>query len=519
MVAIWIACAYACGLLVQRLGLPPLIGFLGAGFGLRLLGFESGHALDEIAHLGVLLLLFTVGLKLRIRNVLQPEVWGVALLHLGITALLLSVAVHFLAGLAWMPSILLAVALGFSSTVLAAKVLEEKRELRAFHGRIAIGILIIQDLVAVALLTATGASVPSPWVVALLALPLARPVLQRLLLYSGHGELLVVFGMLLAVVAGGKLFEYLGLSSELGALVMGVLLAGHPRSSELSNSLWSLKEVFLVGFFLDIGMSGLPDLNALGYSIALLVLLPIKAGIFFVLLTLFTLRARTGFLTMLSLASYSEFGLIVANLAVAKDLLPAEWLVVMAIVVALSFVVSAPLHRMAHTLYERQAPLLLRLERHKRHPDDAPISLGSADVLILGMGRVGTGAFDYLKEMGARVVGLDSDPGKVHRHLEAGRRVVYSDAEDPEMWNRLRLEGVRAILLALPELEAKAFAATQLRKRGFTGLIGASSVFPEEAEQLLASGCSTTFNFYDQAGPGFARHLWLLLDGEGKPGA
>ena len=451
MVAIWIACAYAAGLLVQRLGLPPLVGFLGAGFGLRLLGFESGPALSEIAHLGVLLLLFTVGLKLRIRNVLQPEVWGVALLHLGISTLLLGAVVHLLGGLDWMPSFLLAVALGFSSTVLAAKVLEEKRELRAFHGRIAIGILIIQDLVAVALLTATGASVPSPWVLALLALPFARPVLHRLLLFSGHGELLVVFGMLLAVVAGGLLFEHVGLSSELGALLMGVLLAGHPRTTELSNALWSLKEAFLVGFFLDIGMSGLPDLQALSYSLVLLVLLPIKAGIFFVLLTLFKLRARTGFLTMLSLASYSEFGLIVASLAVTQGLLPPESLVVMAIVVALSFVVSAPLHRMAHTLYERQAPVLVRFERHERHPDDGPISLGSADAVILGMGRIGTGAYDYLRASGARVVGLDSDPGKVQRHLESGRRVVYADAEDPEIWNRLRLEGVRAILLALRE--------------------------------------------------------------------
>ena len=88
----------------------------------------------------------------------------------------------------------------------------------------------------------------------------ARPLLYRLFALSGHNELLLLFGVLLAL-AGGKLFETLGLSGELGAIVLGALLANHPRSEELAHLLWSVKEVLLVAFFVEVGLSGFPSFN------------------------------------------------------------------------------------------------------------------------------------------------------------------------------------------------------------------------------------------------------------------
>ena len=157
----------------------------------------------------------------------------------------------------------LAVAFGFSSTVLAAKVLDGNRELRAVHGRVAIGILIVQDVVAVVLLAFMSLETPSPYALLLLLLPFTRPAISWLLERCGHGELLVLFGAALAI-GGGEGFAALGLSAELGALLLGTMLADHKRSQELTTVLWSLKELFLVGFFLNIGFSGPPTWEALG---------------------------------------------------------------------------------------------------------------------------------------------------------------------------------------------------------------------------------------------------------------
>src|SRR5690554_5281105 len=388
--AIWISFAFVIGLLVKAIGLPPLVGYLAAGFVLSGLASttditaEPTSVLAHIAHLGVLLLLFTVGLKLKLKSIVSPEVIGGSLLHFGITCVVFAPGLYLLFDLDWATALMLAIALSFSSTVLAAKVLENKRELRAFHGRVSIGILIMQDLIALLVMSLAAGQTPSEWALIVFGLPLLRPLLYKLLDASGHDELLVLLGLLLALVIGGLGFQSVGLSSELGALVFGAILANHPRSQELTKSLWSVKEIFLVGFFLQIGIGGLPDTNAIIFAVVAALVLPIKGMLFFFLMLLFRLRARSGFLTALALTNYSEFGLIVASIA-----LP-EWLVPLAITVALSFLISAPLNRLAHPLYDRLGNRLVGFESQKRHPDELPVSLGDTRVLVMGMGRTGT---------------------------------------------------------------------------------------------------------------------------------
>src|SRR5438093_1068677 len=146
MEAVALAIAFALGLAFRQMRLPSLIGYLIAGFALQANGFQSSERLENVAHLGVLLLLFSVGLKLR----------------------------------------------------------------------------------------------------------LLRPILHRVMDFIGHDELFVLYGLLLALVVGGWGFEAINLSPELGALLVGALMAGHPRAVEMSSALWGLKEVFLIGFFLQI---------------------------------------------------------------------------------------------------------------------------------------------------------------------------------------------------------------------------------------------------------------------------
>jgi hypothetical protein len=360
---------------------------------------------------------------------------------------------------------------------------------------------------------------PSPYAFVLLLVPLARPVLYWLLDFVGHGELLVLFGAAAAIVMGGAGFELLGLSSELGALVLGVLLANHRRAEELSNALWGLKEFLLVAFFLTIGLSGVPTLVTVERAAWLMVFLPLKAVLLFALLVAFGLRARTSFLTTLSLATYSEFAIIVAGAAVGGGLLEPDWLIAVALAVAVSFAVAAPLNAHAHVLYGVMQRFLDRWETEARHPDDEPVSFGSAEILIVGMGRLGTGAYDYFHEHGAHVVGTDSDPGKLERHLKAGRRVVYADAEDVGFWQSLSLDRLRAIMLAFPDLGAKRIAGRELRRRGYTGLLSATHVFPEEREPILEAGVDVTYNYFTEAGVGFARDTAEALEAAAKDAA
>lgn len=512
--AVWLASAFATGMAVRIIGLPPLVGYLAAGFALTTFSTDlhmpadSGPALQHIAHLGVLLLLFTVGLKLKPRSLASPEILGSGLLHFAISSALFAPAFHWLLDMPWRDAMLLAIALSFSSTVLAAKVLEGKRELRAFHGRVAIGVLVVQDLIALLVMSVAAGQTPSIWSLLIFLLPLLRPLLFRLLDISGHDELLILFGLLLALAAGGYGFESIGLSSELGALLFGALLSGHPRSKELSESLWSIKEVFLVGFFLQIGLAGLPDMQQLLFAVAMSALLPLKAILFFLLLVIFKLRTRTAFLSALPLSNYSEFGLIVASVV-----LP-EWLVPLALTVAFSFLIAAPLNRIAHPLYEKLAAHLAPFERHQRHRNEQPIFLGEATVLVMGMGRTGSAAYDSLHHHEKHLIGLDSDTNKLSEHKKEGRNVFFGDAEDPAFWGSLQMDKVKAVILTMNDIEAKITAAHKLRHRGFNGLLVAHTMYQDEADAIIKAGADEAFLTMSEVGVGIAEHVRrkLLLE-------
>ncbi len=505
--ASWIAFAFVLGLFARAIGLPPLIGYLGAGFALAGFGEHFGvgpkdsEILAHLAHLGVLLLLFTVGLKLKVGNLVRREVIGSGVLHFALSSLLVLPAMVLVLDMSWREALLLSIALSFSSTVLAAKVLEGKRELRAFHGRVAIGVLVIQDLIALVVMSIASGKVPSAWALLVFGLPLLRPLLFRLLDHSGHEELMVLLGLTLAVVVGGLGFEYVGLSSELGALAFGAMLAKHPRATELSNSLWSIKEIFLVGFFLQIGIGGLPDLHAMLFAGAIALLLPLKGALFFFLFLAFRLRARSAFLSAASLTNYSEFGLIVASVV-----LP-QWLTPLAITVALSFVVSAQLNRLAHPLYDRLAKRLIPLERDTRHPDEQPVSLGDAQILIMGMGRTGRAAYDHLRDKGWRLVSLDSDPVIVEKSSDAGRHVLFADAEDQLFWESLEMHSLEAVILAMNDPEAKIVSTRKLRGKGFEGLIVSHALYEDIARKIEQAGADRTYLTMSEAGAGLAENV------------
>ncbi len=519
-----ISVAFILGYLVRQVGLPPLVGFLAAGFVLNSLGFEGGETLQTFSDLGVTLLLFSIGLKLDLKSLAKPEVWAGASLHMAITVVVFGVAVFglgliglpFFAGLTLPLAILVAFALSFSSTVFAVKILEEKGEMGAMHGRVSIGILIMQDIFAVLFLTVSLGKLPSPWAILVpLALWGIKPVLYRLMDRSGHGELLLLFGLFAALVAGAGGFELVGLKADLGALVLGVLLAGHAKSSELAKTLMGVKELLLVGFFLTIGLSGTPTMAAVGVAALLVIVVPLKGALFYLLLTRFRLRARSSLLASLSLANYSEFGLIVAAVGASQGWIGPEWLVIIALALSATFVIGSPLNTAADALYVRYRDRLSRFETDPRHPDDQPIDRGEATIGVFGMGRIGTMAYDFMrKKYGDKVMGFDFNADTVRRHCEAGRQVVFGDPTDPDFWPRIKRqkEGGLMVLLTMPKHQANLASTRHLVEIGFRGKIAAIAHFDDQVEELKEAGAAAAFNFYNEVGLGFAEHAWEVLE-------
>lgn len=520
--AVGLVVAFGFGFAARQVGLPPLVGFLAAGFVLNGFGVHSDDTLQVIADTGVTLLLFTIGLKLKIKSLLRPEVWGTASLHallttagLGLVLLVLGVlGLPLVAGMGVGTAIVVGFALSFSSTVFAVKVLEAKGELASLHGRTAIGILIVQDVFAVVFLTASTGKLPEPWAPALILLIYLRPILFRLLDRVGHGELLPLFGFFAALALGVEIFDLAGLKADLGALAMGMLLAGHRKASEIADSLFSFKEIFLVGFFLNIGLSGLPGPGALLMAVFLVLLLPGKAVVFLAILTRLRLRVRTATLASLVLSNYSEFGLIVGAIAVANGWIGTEWVVAIAIAMSISFAAAAPFNARAHTVYARLQEPMARYEPAEVHPEERVIDTGDAQVAIFGMGRIGTGAYDYLREKrGDVIAGFDVDPAKIADHLQAGRNVILGDATDPDFWFRHGRPRFDMVMLAMPEHDANMHALVQLRSGGYAGYIAALAQYPDRAEELDRAGADVAFSTYAEAGAGFAAHVESSIGG------
>ncbi len=510
-----ITSAFVLGLVVMRIGLPPMVGFLVAGFALNGLGFDAPEGLKEWGDLGVTLLLFSIGLKLKINQLAKPAIWAGSSIHLLISVLLFvplllllgSTGLFELTTAQWPALLLIAFALGFSSTVFAVKVLEDKGEAGSLYGRIAIGILVMQDIFAVIFLTVSTGKVPSLWAFGLLLLPFLRPALYRLLDRAGHGEMLVLYGLMLALLLGAALFDAVGLKPDLGALLIGMLLANHPKANELSKSLFSFKELFLVFFFFNIGLSATPTWHSLIIAALLCLLLPLKQLLFFWLMTRFRLRARTSLLTSLSLTNYSEFGLIVAAIGVSSGWIDQEWLLILALALSISFFISSPLNMRAGQLYGRLSARLARFQRSHLAEEDRAINTRNVRFIVFGMGRIGSGVYDELRALyGETVLGIETDPYTVQRHRDEGRNVVQGDATDSDFWAKLCHRWSERVFLAMPSHQGNLYAAQQLQQKRYRGRVAAIVHHEDEKAPLLALGVESVYNLYHEAGAGFAEH-------------
>jgi predicted Kef-type K+ transport protein len=406
---------------------------------------------------------------------------------------------------------LIAFALSFSSTVCIIKLLEENGEMKTRHGKVAVGILVIQDIVAVAFLVFATGKMPSIWAFSLLALFVVKPLINKIIEHVGHGELIPLMGFFIAF-GSYELFELVNIKGDLGALLIGMFIASSPKATEINKSLMSFKDLFLIGFFLSIGFSAIPTLQMFGLAVLLVLVIPLKFILFYALLSLLKVRCRTAYLSALALSNFSEFGLIVAAISVENGWLSNEWLVILALAVAISFVITNILYRFAHNYFAKNKTIFQRFERKSLLAEDIFYQPSQSPIVIIGMGRVGMGAYRAINEHSEKLAwGLDAETEKVASLNKQGIHAYCGDAEDAFFWERMDMSKLELVLLALPNVIDSMSITEQLRSANYKGKIAAIARYNDERTQLEKLGVDKVFNFYSEAGVGFADESLALL--------
>ena len=511
LLLLWLAVAFLTGYICKSISVPVIVGYIFAGFFLKSVGLNTGSEILSIpAEIGVELLLFSIGLKIRPRFLLNKSLFVVFLIHsiviLGIYLLLMDLNLPLEA------KVSVCLALTLSSTIIASKALEGRNEATTFHGRLSLVFLIFQDLLLMLIYSSNSTFSLSLFALLILvpAVPLTRWFINKI---QDNNELELLAVILMIMLLGAALFKYAGLTGEIGALIIGVLFSSYARAEELSAKIWSLREILLLTFFLALGMNLEINLPILLSALSILAFLTVKAVILFGLLLAFRLRAYTAFLIAVSLSTYSEFAVIIITDLYDFGIVGQTEFSSIILSVCLSFVLGAILNKNAHELYEHFEKYLLIFESEKHHPDEQPHTCGGADVMVLGMGRIGFPIFESLRENNIKVVGFDADTERVKSHLRSGIRVTFADAEDPGFWSALRFGRLKTIILALPEFTAQTFCVQQARKYGFKGKIIVPTRSQGDPELLKSLGADEIYDAYQAAGIGVTR---ILLDAGSK---
>ena len=513
-----IVLALVAGVIFKQFGYPPLLGYILAGFVASASALGDDNSLDVIyavSDAGITLLLFTIGLKINLRELMSPKIWAVGSLQIAIALpafsgiiwlfIFLSPALDSLSPVAlWS----IAFALSFSSTVFAVKIFDERGESGSYHTRITIGILVLQDIFAVIYLAASTGMVPHWWAAFLLLIPFLRKYIILLLEKCGHTELLNLCGIMLAFGAA-ELFYLCNVKGDLGALIMGIVIAGGGKGDELYKNLIHFKDLFLVAFFVSVGYAGLPTMTMFLLSAILAIVILMRPLLYFGLFTLFHMRARTSLLASLGLFSYSEFGLIVATIAVSNAWLTQEWVTMVALALAISFFIAVPFNAKVHELYFKFGH---RLKKYEKRQDHYIAELNHAKILVLGMGRVGGGAYHFLHEQfGEQVVGIEAQRSVAEELKHRGLNVVKGDATDYEFWENVDLNQVELIVVSLSNHRENLDVVQLLQKLEFPNKLAVIARFSDELKQLKSMGC-IAFNLYAEAGHGFAEHVLKELE-------
>jgi Kef-type K+ transport system membrane component KefB len=513
-VALMMLVAAAAGALVVWLRQPLIMGYILAGLvlGPSVLGWITiQDQVDLLAKMGIAILLFVVGLKLDLHLIrtVGPVALATGLGQVFFT----SVVGYFLAlplGLHPVAALYVAVALTFSSTIIVVKLLSDKREIDALHGRIAVGFLIVQDIIVVLVMIglsafgAAGASEEVGQTLLLLLLKglgfiaciilLMRYVLPRLLHQLSRSlELLVLFSIAWAVLLA-ILGDTLGFSKEVGAFLAGISLASTRYREAIGARLVSLRDFLLLFFFIDLGarlnLGQLGTQIGPGIVLSLFVLIgnPI---IVMVIMGVMGYRKRTGFLAGLTVAQISEFSLILAALGVSLGHIENEVVGLITLVGLITIGLSTYLILYSQPLYSLLSPWLKLFERkipQREKEEIPPESSAEGNVILFGLGRYGNNIAQNLRQLGMNVIGVDFDSKAVSAWRKQGLTAHYGDAEAPEFPATVPLNQAHWVVSTIPQLDINLSLLDSLRHYGFSGRKALTAHTSRDAEILKESG-------------------------------
>lgn len=498
---------------------PLIVAFIAVGIlvgpsGLDLAGVDE--RLQLLAEIGIAILLFVVGLKLDLHLIrtLGPVALATGLGQVAFTSIF-GFLIALALGLPAVGGLYVAVALTFSSTIIIVKLLSDKREIDALHGRIAVGFLIVQDIAVILAmigLNAMGAGEASGHVLAdsLLVLLkgaaliggvglLMRFILPRLLPHLARTqEMLVLFAITWAVLLA-TVGDYLNFSKEVGAFLAGMSLASTPFREAIAARLVSLRDFMLLFFFiglgaqLDLSMLGAQVVPALIFSAFVLVGNPL---IVMAIMGFMGYRKRTGFLAGLTVAQISEFSLILGALGVSLGHIDRETLGLITLVGLITIGLSTYMILYSHPLYNRLAPWLGIFERrlpYRENGKEIGRNAEPTDIILFGLGRYGRNIAEHLVRRGRKVLAVDFDPQVVAEGRVDVFSVRYGDAEDPELLEHLPLQQARWVVNTIPGGEANLTLLKALREKGYAGKVVLTAHSQEEADTYHRAGADRVF--------------------------
>ena len=548
-IAALLTLAAAVGFLGILARQPLIVSFIAVGIiaGPSMLHVtRSPEQIHLLAELGIAVLLFLVGIKLDVKLV---RTLGTVALITGLGQVAFTAGIGFFIclalGLDTVTSIYVAVALTFSSTIIIVKLLSDKREIDSLHGRIALGFLIVQDIVvvfAMIVLSAIGIAGPAGaengsalggllqvlgGSVLLLAFVLvfiryiADPLTERM---ARAPELLISFAIAMAALFAA-IGDVVGFGKELGGLLAGVALASTPYREAIAARLAPLRDFLVLFFFIYLGtqldLAGLGENLAASAVLSLFVLIG-NPLIVLIIMGVMGYRKRTGFLAGLTVAQISEFSLIFMAMGITLGHVDTGALGLVTLVGLITIAGSVYMITYSHILYAWLEPFLTVFER--RHtPAEQGLDegvKGQYDAIIFGLGRFGTAIATRLERAGLRVLGVDFNPSSVRRWQQDGRDGVYGDAMDPEFIAHLPLVHAKWAIATMPAHDTGVFhedpriaLINALQEQNFTGRIAVTNRHDAETAILQKAGAHLVLEPFQDA----ADQAVQLIAGDEKP--
>jgi Kef-type K+ transport system membrane component KefB len=505
--ALILVLAAGVGALAKFARQPVIVAYIFVGVlaGPTVLGLVSEvEEVRLLAQIGIAILLFLVGLKLDLHLI---KTTGIVALLTGVGQVVFTSVVGYVILLALgfdsVPALYIAVALTFSSTIIIVKLLSDKRELDQLHGRIAVGFLIVQDIlviiamvVIVAIGSPEGTTEQTPILfIFLFSLAfllsvaiLAKYVLPRVLEWLAKSpELTLLFGVAWAIILAA-ISALIGLSMEIGAFVAGVALASTPYRESLGARMISLRDIMILFFFIELG-AALDFSNAVSQIWPALVLsIFVLFGnplIVMIIMGAMGYRAQVSFKAGLAVAQISEFSLILIALGYSLGQVDETVLSLVTIVGVVTITVSTYFILYSEQIYQKIAPALQIFERKRlENLADTEVQEHPYDAIVVGAGRLGTDLVAGLVAKNAKLLVVDIDPQALQRIKGQNVHTLYGDISDPEFAATLPIHEANSVICAIPEYSANFLLLETLRRYDYEGSVALTAMDERSAAML-----------------------------------